>query len=114
MISDNRRSSPGWPEILAGLTAYALFLLCFALLLGLLPANDPVLLGVVGSTAGGFVGVGAFLMAYDLRIRNLRAFGFASVRPRWLIATVALGIVGHSLNLVIQMTYVAWFDSSDS
>ena len=113
MISENRRSSPGWPEILAGLAAYALFLLCFALLLGLLPANDPVLLGVVGSTAGGFVGVGAFLVAFSLRIRNLRAFGFAPVRPRWRIAAIALGLVGYGLNVVIQTTYMAWFGSHD-
>lgn len=109
MISENRRRSPGWPEILAGLAAYALLLLCFALLLALLPANDPVLLGVVGSTAGGFVGAGAFLVAFGLRIRNLRAFGFTPVRPLWLIAAIALGLVGYGLNLVIQTTYMAWF-----
>ena len=59
MINVDRWKGPGWPEMLAGLAAYGVLLLLFGLLMGWLPANDPVLLGVVGSTAGGVVGVGA-------------------------------------------------------
>lgn len=113
MVAGEHRGGPGWPEITVGLAAYALLLLCFALVLGLLPQNDPVLLGVVGSTAGGFVGLGAFSAAFSLRIRNLPAFGFTSVTRRWLVAAIGLGIVGYGLNLAIQFTYLKWFGGND-
>ncbi|MET4207324.1 membrane protease YdiL (CAAX protease family) [Bradyrhizobium sp. LA2.1] len=100
-------------ETLIGLVAYATLLFAFALLLGLLPQGDPVLLGVVGSTAGGFVGGGAFFAAFGLRIRALRPFGFKPVPSRWLVTAVGAGIVGYGLNLIIQFTYLAWFGSSD-
>lgn len=104
---------PGWPEILVGLAAYALLLFCFALLLGLLPGNDPVLLGVVGSTAGGFVGVGAFAAAFGLRVRKLSAFGFETVSTRWLMVAAGLGVLGYGLNLLIQYTYAFFLGSGD-
>lgn len=113
MIADDQRERPGWPEILIGLVAYALLLVSFGLLMGFLPDGDPVLLGVVGSTAGGFVGVGAFAAAFGLRIRALRPFGFKPVSPRWLLIAAGLGIVGYGLNLIIQFAYVTWFGSND-
>lgn len=113
MIADHQWERPGWPEILIGLVAYALLLFAFALLMGFLPQNDPVLLGVVGSTAGGFVGVGAFAAAYSLRIRALRPFGFRPVSRRWLVIAAGVGIVGYGLNLIIQFTYLTWFGSND-
>ncbi|ASV86534.1 CAAX protease self-immunity family protein [Ochrobactrum quorumnocens] len=113
MITDDRWQRPGWPEILIGLVAYAVLLVSFGLLMGLLPSNDPVVLGVVGSTAGGFVGVGAFTAAYSLRIRNLRSFGFRPVSPRWLLIATGVGIIGYGINLIIQFAYLAWFGSSD-
>lgn len=113
MITDDQWQRPGWPEILIGLVAYALLLVSFGLLMGLLPSNDPVLLGVVGSTAGGVVGVGAFAAAYSLRIRVLRSFGFRPVSPRWLMIATGVGIIGYGLNLIIQFTYQAWFGSND-
>lgn len=113
MIADHQGERPGWPEILIGLAAYALLLFAFALLMGFLPQNDPVLLGVVGSTAGGVVGVGAFAAAYGLRIRALRPFGFRPVSRRWLVIAAGVGIVGYGLNLIIQFTYLTWFGSND-
>lgn len=113
MIRDDRWQRPGWPEILIGLVTYAVLLVSFGLLMGLLPSNDPVVLGVVGSTAGGFVGVGAFTAAYSLRIRNLRSFGFRPVSPRWLLIATGVGIIGYGINLIIQFAYLAWFGSSD-
>lgn len=111
----HRRSMerPGWLETLIGLVAYAALLFAFALLLGRLPQGDPVLLGVVGSTAGGFVGVGAFSAAFGLRIRALRPFGFKPVSSRWLVTAVGAGIVGYGLNLIIQFIYLTWFGRSD-
>lgn len=113
MIDADRWKRPGWPEVLIGLVAYTVLLVMFGLLMGLLPGNDPVLLGVVGSTAGGFVGVGAFAAAYSLRIRALRPFGFIGASPRWLMIAAGMGIVGYGLNLLIQFAYMAWLGSSD-
>lgn len=113
MITDDRRHRPGWPEILIGLAAYAALLVSFGLLMGFLPGNDPVLLGVVGSTAGGFVGVGAFAAAYSLRIRALRPFGFRPVSPVWLMIAIGAGIIAYGLNLIIQFTYQMWFGGHD-
>ena len=82
-----------------------MLLLGFALIYGQLPKDQLVLQGVVGSTAGGFAGVGAFAAAFGLRIRTLRPFGFRPVPPRWLVTAVGLGLVGYGLNLIIQFTY---------
>lgn len=113
MIANDRWERPDWPEILIGLVAYAVLLVSFGVLMGFLPGNDPVLMGVIGSTAGGVVGVGAFAAAYSLRIRNLRPSGFKPVSPRWLTIAAGTGIVGYGLNLIIQFTYQAWFGTSD-
>ncbi|MFC0219709.1 lysostaphin resistance A-like protein [Pseudochelatococcus lubricantis] len=113
MITHDRWKRPGWPEILIGLAVYALLLVSFGLLLGFLPQNDPVLLGVVGSTAGGFVGVGAFAAAFGLRIRALGPFGFRRVSPRWGMIAIGAGIIAYGLNLIIQFTYLTWFGSND-
>ncbi|SAI30127.1 CAAX prenyl protease-related protein [Bordetella ansorpii] len=113
MINVDRWKGPGWPEMLAGLAAYGVLLLLFGLLMGWLPANDPVLLGVVGSTAGGVVGVGAFAAACGLRIRSLRPFGFVRAPRRWLIVAAGMGIAGYGLNLAIQFAYMAGFGADD-
>lgn len=68
---------------------------------------------VVGSTAGGFVGVGAFAAPYSLRIRALRPFGIRPVSRRWLMTATGVGIIGYGLNLIIQFTYQTWFGSND-
>ncbi len=113
MIDADRGVRPGWPEVLVGLLAYAGLLLLFALLMGLLPSSDPVLLGVVGSAAGGVVGIGAFAAACGLRIRALRPFGFVAASRRWLLLAALLGLVGYGLNLLIQFAYLAWFGGHD-
>ncbi|WP_261337890.1 hypothetical protein [Rhizobium leguminosarum] len=51
MITNDRWRRPGWLETLTGLIAYRMLIFLFALLMGLLPSNDAVVLGVVGSTA---------------------------------------------------------------
>lgn len=112
-MPDGQRQCPGWAEILIGLVVYALLLISFGVLMGFLPSNDPVLLGMVGSTAGGFVCFGAFAAAFGFRIRTLRAFGFRSVSSRWLVIAAATGIIGYGLNLIIQFTYLSWFESND-
>lgn len=107
------QKKPGWPEISIGLVTYAALLFAFALMLGLLPQDDPVLLGIVGSTAGGIVGVGAFYAAFCLRISALRPFGFKPVSYLWLLIAFGVAVVGYGLNLIIQFACVAWFGSTN-
>ncbi|MFK3664100.1 lysostaphin resistance A-like protein [Ochrobactrum teleogrylli] len=113
MIADDRWERPGWPEILIGLVTYVLLLFSFGMLMGFLPGNDTVLMGIIGSTAGGVVGVGAFAAAYSLRIRDLRPFGFKPVSPRWMTIAAGTGVVAYGLNLIIQFTYLAWVGTGD-
>lgn len=113
MVAGDKRDRPGWPEILIGLAGYVLLLLTFALLMGLLPHGDPVLLGMVGSTAGGVVGIGAFAAACGFRIRALPPFGFKAVSARWLWIAAGLGILGYCINLGIQYTYMIWLGNDD-
>ncbi len=113
MSSTSITSRPGWPEIVAGLVVFAVFLLGFALAFNLLP-SDPVLQGVVGSTAGGVAGVGGLAAAFALRIRSLSPFGFRRVLPRWLAVAVVVGIGGYGLNCIIQQVYAEAFGYDDT
>ena len=113
MIADYKSERPGWPEILIGLVGYVALLFTFALLFRFLPHGDPVLLGIVGSTAGGVVGIGAFAAACGFRIRALRPFGFIRVETRWLWIAAALAIVGYGLSLIMQYSFMALFGSHD-
>lgn len=108
-----KSAGPGWPEIVVGLVTFAVLLVPFGLLFGLLPPERVVLQGVVGSTAGGFLGIGAFAAACALRIRALRPFGFRPAAPRWLVMAFGLAFVAYGLNLVIQFTWLAWFGRDD-
>lgn len=109
----NKLAGPGWPEILVGVATFALLMIPFGLLLGLLPQDRPVLIGVVGSPLGGFLGIGGFAAACSLRIRALRPFGFRPVTSRWLAIAACVGIGGYGLNLIIQATYFRWFGDDD-
>ncbi len=100
---------PGWPEILVGLAVFTVLLVGFALVYGQLPRDQIVLQGIVGSTAGGFAGVGAFAAAFGLRIRTLAPFGFRPASRNRLLLAVGLGVVGYGLNLIIQFAYTAVF-----
>ena len=50
--ADDPSKSPRWPQVLVGIVTYAVLLLLFAPLMGLLPMNDPVSSRIVGSTFG--------------------------------------------------------------
>lgn len=104
---------PGLVEAFVGLIAFAALLVPLGFALGALPQDQPILLGVVGSTFGGLAGLGAFALALGVRIRSLRPFVFTSVSGRWLAIAAGLGILGYGLNLVIQFAYLALLGASD-
>lgn len=108
MSSTSIASRPGWPEIVAGLVVFAVLLLGFALAYNLLP-SDPVLQGVVGSTAGGVAGAGGWATAFALRIRSLPPFGFRRVSPRWLSVILPIAIMVGALSaLLFRRTGSIW------
>jgi membrane protease YdiL (CAAX protease family) len=113
MIGGVKTKQPGWPEIVTGLVTFAVLLFAFALGFSQLPADRPVLQGVVGSAAGGIAGVGAFIAAYGVRIRSLPPFGFGRVATRWLVIAAGMGVAGYGLNYIIQMIYAASFGYDD-
>lgn len=109
MIAAEKSERPGWPEILIGVVGYVVFLLIFAMFFRYLPDGDPVLQGIVGSTAGGFVGVAAFAAACGFRIRALDPFGFRRVSTRWLWIAAAVGIGAYGLILIMLFIYTSFF-----
>jgi membrane protease YdiL (CAAX protease family) len=104
---------PAWAEVLTGLSTFAVLMLVFALGFSLLPADQPVLQGVVGSTAGGIAGTGAFAAAAAIRIRSLRPFGFRPVPPRWLLIAAMLGVACYGITYLIQTIHGMWFGHGD-
>ncbi len=114
MTNRVKTMQPGWPEIVTGLVTFAMLLFAFALGFSQLPADRPVVQGVVGSTAGGIAGVGAFFAAFGLRIRTLPPFGFRRVAPRWLVIAAGMGVAGYGLNYLIQLAYAASFGYDDA
>lgn len=106
-------SRPAWPEVLIGLSSFAVFMLVFALGFSLLPADQPVLQGVVRSTAGGIAGTAAFAAAIGIRIRSLRPFGFRPVPPRWLLIAAMLGVACYGITYLIQTINGMWFGQDD-
>lgn len=106
MRANSTPTTPGWPEIAVGLLTFLVMLFPVALIVGFIPAENPVLQGIVGSTGGGVAGISGFAAAYFLRLRDLRAFGFHPVAGRWLLVAVCLGLVGYVLSLLIQYAYV--------
>lgn len=104
---------PAWPEVLTGLSMFAVLMLVFALGFSLLPADQPVLQGVVGSTAGGIAGTGAFAAAVAIRIRTLRPFGFRPAPTRWLTIAAMLGVACYGITYFIQTFHGMWFGQGD-
>jgi hypothetical protein len=103
---------PACPEVLTGLSTFAVLMLVFALGFSLLPADQPVLQGVVGSTRA-IVGTGAFAAAAAIRIRTLRPFGFRPVPPRWLLIAAMLGVAAYGITYLIQTIHGMWFGHGD-
>ncbi|WP_188551283.1 CPBP family intramembrane glutamic endopeptidase [Sediminivirga luteola] len=78
------RPSVGWPELIVGIAGF--FAVGWALF-GLFSLFDaePVIVGVLQSLLAGLATLGAFGLAFSLRVRRLVAFGFTRTTPKWLI-----------------------------
>ncbi len=99
-----RPSRPGWPEIIAGLAAYAVLYVAVIVYLdhAALPATVE---GIVGFVLSAAIGLGAFAVAALLRIRRLAPFGVRRASPRSLLAALGLGILAWLLSAVASGIY---------
>lgn len=98
------RTTPGWPEMLAGAAAYGLSFLLVMVLLPLVP--DPAVAGNVGLLVSGAMGLVALAVAVLIRIRGLAAFGFRRARPRHLVVGALLGLAAYVLGTLAAIIYM--------
>ncbi|MEU5853397.1 CPBP family intramembrane glutamic endopeptidase [Saccharopolyspora shandongensis] len=101
-----RTSRPGWPEIVAGLAAYAVFEMAVIVYLqhAVLSA---AMAGFVGFVLSAVMGLGAFAVAALLRIRRLAPFGVRRTSGRSLLAAVGFGVLAWVLAAIASLLYQA-------
>ena len=101
-----RPSRPGWPEIVAGLAAYAVLYLAVIVYLrhAVLSATAA---GVIEFVLSAVMGLGAFAVAALLRIRRLAPFGVRRTSGRSLLAAIGLGVLAYVLAVLASLLYEA-------
>ncbi|MEV0050476.1 type II CAAX endopeptidase family protein [Saccharopolyspora shandongensis] len=104
-----RPSRPGWPEIVAGLAAYAVFEVAVIVYLqhAVLSA---AMAGFIGFVLSAVMGLGAFAVAALLRIRRLAPFGVRRTSGRSLLAAVGFGVLAWVLAAIASLLYQAVAD----
>jgi len=101
-----RPSRPDWPEIVAGLAAYAV--LYAAVIVYLLHADlSATMEGLIGFVLSAAIGLGAFAVAALLRIRRLAPFGVRRASGRSLLAAVGFGVLAWVLSAIASLLYQA-------
>ncbi len=101
-------TKPGWPEICAALVTYVVLILLLGLWMVGMPEEQAATRGIAGMAVNGVAGTAALLVAYILRIRDFRAFGFCAASARWLLIGAALGVVAVGLSFVIEHVYFSF------
>ncbi|WP_330317156.1 CPBP family intramembrane glutamic endopeptidase [Streptomyces platensis] len=101
-----RPPGPGWPEIVAGLAAYAVL---DAAVVGYLrhAVLSDTMAGLIGFVLSAAMGLGAFAVAASLRIRRLAPFGVRRASGRSLLAAVGFGVVAFVLAAIASLLYQA-------
>jgi len=99
-----RPSRPGWPEILAGLAAYAVLYAAVIVCLDH-AALSAAVEGIVGFVLSAAIGLGAFAVAALLRIRRLVPFGVRPASRRSLLAAVGFGLLAWLLSALASGLY---------
>ncbi|MGW7573955.1 CPBP family intramembrane glutamic endopeptidase [Streptomyces sp. NPDC054765] len=95
---------PDWPEIVAGLAAYAVLYAAGIVYLDHAVLSDTVV-GVIGFVLSAVMGLGAFAVAALLRIRRLAPFGVRRTSGRSLLAAVGFGVVAYVLATIVSLLY---------
>lgn len=101
-----RTPRPGWPEIVAGMSTYAV--LYAAVFVFLQHADLPAdMAGVIGFVLSAGMGLIAFAVAVGLRIRRLAPFGVRRASGRSLAAAVGFGVLAMVLATIASLLYRA-------
>ncbi|MEV0615744.1 type II CAAX endopeptidase family protein [Nonomuraea sp. NPDC050404] len=98
---------PGWFEIGAAAVAYLVLFGVTATVLRLIPAEDSVGRGLAGYALSALIGVGAFVAAFAVRIREVRPFGVRRAGWKWLLLGTVIGAAAWWLNIVVTIVYAA-------
>ncbi|TFD92082.1 CPBP family intramembrane metalloprotease [Cryobacterium lactosi] len=99
-----QKTTPGWPELVAGAAAFAASYALVAVALPLI--EDDATAGVVGLVVSGLMGMIALAAAVVIRIRGLSAFGIRRAKKRHLIVGAALGIVVCAVGSIGSGLYI--------
>lgn len=104
-IETNALPRPGWPEIAAALVTYLVLIIGLVTWIGVTPESQAGFRGIMGMAANGIAGGAALLVAWALRLRDFRAFGFVSVERKWLWIAAGLGLFAFGLSFLIEGVY---------
>lgn len=70
--------------------------------------------GVFGMTANGIAGSIGLMVAFILRIRDFRGFGFRATKSRWLFAGIALGVAAFGASFIIEAIYFSFINEPNT
>ncbi len=99
-------SSPGWPEVFAGLAC--LFVVAIGGSLALVRLGiDLVALGLILTAMSGVGGMAGFMAAFLLRIRSWSPFGVRRTSWRWIAAGVVLGAATFLVKSASILAYMS-------
>jgi uncharacterized protein len=105
-VDPSDRVAPGVLEVAAAAAVYiAMFVAVPPIVRALTDEGTPPR-GLTLAALSGVMGLAAFAAAYVLRIRRPAPFGVRSVRGRWLLLAVGLGLLAVILTRVISAVVV--------
>lgn len=113
-IAQDAPRRPGLLEVAAGLVTYMALLLGLVIWMTMIPADQAGLRGIVGMAANGVAGVAALLVAFAIRIRDWRSFGFRPAPWRWGLVAAGLGVFAFGLSFAIEHVYFAFIDEPNT
>lgn len=97
---------PGWIEIAAAAVGYLVLVFPVGLpFLRLFPDNSASK-GLAEFGLSAVAGLGAFALAYAIRIRRLPTFGIRRVQWRWIFAGAGFGLLAFGLGAIVSVLYL--------
>lgn len=107
-------SQIGWRETVAGLGTYFVLVVLIGVYLLHVPDEHAAWRGVFGMAANGIAGSIGLMVAFILRIRDFRAFGFRATESRWLFAGMALGVAAFGASFIIEAIYFSFINEPNT
>ncbi|MFJ5113928.1 lysostaphin resistance A-like protein [Streptomyces sp. NPDC088551] len=97
---------PGWPETAVAAVTYAALVAAGVAVIVSISDEQAVTRGIVSYAVSALAGLGAFGIAFLLRLRDPAAFGLRRVAGKWLLLGAGLGAGAFLLNIVVAIAYV--------